>query len=249
MTRCVVDLGGESAIVGRTPWCAAPKAAVVGSLQEWDLEAIVGLHPTMLLVQQRTPDPQLTQVAAQTGATLVSAHVDHLKDIESLVVTLAEQLTRAGVPDAAARGAALLQEAADRRQTARQAGQLAALGPTLLLFSSDPPTAFGQGTYVAELWEALGGTNAIHLPGYPELSLEDVARLDPATVVLVRSAGTALPPGLRSLPPALQRRIRVVASPALLEPSTACLREGTTALAEVATAPAIQGAPAAGGAP
>jgi iron complex transport system substrate-binding protein len=57
-------------------------------------------------------------------------------------------------------------------------------GPVLLLWSVDPPAAFGPESFLGELLERLGGRNVIEVGGYPGLTLEDVLHLDPSTIVL-----------------------------------------------------------------
>ncbi len=256
MTRTLIDLGAGPQVVGRTPWCQGTAAPVVGTLQDRDMGRIAELRPTCILVQASAVDPALERFARDSGAALVAVHIDRLQDIHVMVERVAAALAALGDAEAPARGQALLQGAEDA--IARARAQVDAEGATLLLFSVDPPTAFGMDTFVSDLWLALGGTNALNRSGYPELSLEDVVRLDPARIVVVRSAAGAantvdeagaatatgiegaaavVPPALASLPSALKQRIRVVRAPVLLDPSTAFLLEGPAALAAAAPAP------------
>lgn len=252
MTGTVNELGGGEYIVGRTPWCLS-QAPVVGTLQECDMERLVRVRPTVLLVQAMALSPDLSRVARTLGAQVVCCHVDHLVDIEKMLDAVAQELERAGVPGVRARQVQLLEEAERQRQAGAPA--VAAAGPTLLLFSAEPLTAFGAGTYVDELWRQMGGTNALERPGYPELSLEDVVRLDPAHIVLVRMGSqgeegvapgmaVTLPSNLRALPERFQERICVAVAPVLLEPGAAFLRDAPRALAEMAACVAQPQAPA-----
>jgi ABC-type Fe3+-hydroxamate transport system substrate-binding protein len=62
-------------------------------------------------------------------------------------------------------------------------------GSTLLISDADPVLAFGDGTYLGDILQRLGGTNAVTDKAWVELSLEDVLRLDPEAIVIVRDHG------------------------------------------------------------
>ena len=61
----------------------------------------------------------------------------------------------------------------------------AGLGRVAVLYGVDPPSAFGEGTYLDDVLGSLGIENAVQRPGYPELSLEDLLVLAPDTVVVL----------------------------------------------------------------
>jgi ABC-type Fe3+-hydroxamate transport system substrate-binding protein len=228
MTRTVMDLGAGELIVGRTPWCAATDAPVVGTLQDRDLARIVELRPTIIMVQAAELDGELARVAKSTGAKVIRTHIDRLMDVETMVKTIGGELIAAHVPNVAAARDQILADA-DRAQ--EQAKTVAAgLGRTLILFGTEPPTAFGTGTYIDDLWTSMGGTNALQRVGYPELALEDIVRLDPQHILLVRTTKRDFPPALEALPTRLKERLRIIVAPTLLEPSSAFLREGPSAL-------------------
>lgn len=233
MTRTVMDLGAGELIVGRTPWCAATDAPVVGTLQDRDLARIAELRPTIIMVQAAELDAELARVAKSTGAKVVLTHIDRLADVEAMVSTLAGELASAHVLGAEEARDRILAEAARAREEAKVI--VAAQGPTLILFGTEPPTAFGALTYVDDLWSAMGGQNAVKRAGYPELTLEDIVRLDPAHILLVRGSKRDFPPALEALPLRLKERLRIVVAPTLLEPSSALLREGPAALLEGAS--------------
>lgn len=230
MTRTVVDLGAGDAIVGRTPWCVGVDAPVVGTLHDRDSARILDAAPTLIVVQDRAADAALVRLAEQCGATLEVRHVDSLESIRAMARSMAERLGEQGYPQAAANLAALETRARDAERAAGPT--VAASGRTVLLFGADPPSAFGQGTFASDLWQALGGTNAITRQGYPELTLEDIVALDPDRIVLVRMRPGEVPPALAALPERLRTRVRSVVAPELLEPSTALLVDGPAALAE-----------------
>ena len=222
LTHSVDSLGGAAAIVGCTPWCGAAGARVVGSLEDRDLEAIAALRPTAVLRQSRDADPALERVAASVGATVLRWRLDSVADVRDSLPPLAELLAAGGIDGAQDAAARVL---AAHRQALRPAVQ--SVDPVLFVFSLDPPTAFGAGTYVDDLWRAIGGRNAIERPGYPALTAEDVLRLAPTAIVLVGTAsGTAAPSWW--LPTG--RPFAAIAAPELLEPSARMLVFGPESL-------------------
>lgn len=229
LTHAAQALGAGDAIVGRTPWCRAEGAAVVGTFEDRSLEAIVALRPTLVLRQSTAADEALRRAAP--GAARFECTLSSLDDVRAMVTALAEALAAqgvAGAPEAARRLAA--------EHAAAMSAPVRTRGPVLFLFSTEPPAAFGRGTFVDGLWSGMGGRNAVAQPGYPQLSAEDVVRLRPAAVVVM---GAATAPGW------LRESATVVSldAPCLLEPSTAMLVDGPRALASADRAIATEAEP------
>ena len=222
LTRTVCMLGGKSAVVGRTPWCEAPDAVVVGTLEDRNLEAIAALRPTLVLRQSSVADPALETVAASSGATVHTWHFDRVEDVRAGLDPLARLLAAGGIPGA---------DAAARDLVARHLQAIAvpvrSISPVLFLFSVDPPMAFGSGTYVDDLWRAMGGVNAITKAGYPAMTAEDVIRLAPSAVVVIGRG--PLPAWLGNASP-VQVQLE---APDLLEPSARMLVDGPVSLHRV----------------
>lgn len=231
LTHSAIALGAAGSIVGRTPWCTAPDAVVVGSLTDRNLEAIAALRPTLVLRQSGVPDAALEELCTALGARLYERHLNSLDDVRNMVRSLGEALEGAGCPGASGAASAALE-----RHTA-ELQHRAAAGPTLFLFSTDPPSAFGAGTFVDGLWSAMGGTNAIRAEGYPVLSAEDVVRLRPARILLL--GASAAPAWLHASGAACP----VPVATALLEPSVAMLVDGP-AILRAACDDRASGAPA-----
>lgn len=190
----------------------------VGSLEDRDLEAIAGLRPTLVLRQSLAEDPALRAVAASVGAREGAWRLNSVEDVRSFVGELGGMLESAGIAGAAVRAEGIMRE---HREQVR--ATVAFTGPVLFLFSADPVAAFGKGTYVDGLWQAMGGRNAVEAPGYPSLTPEDVAALGAAGVVVV---GADPPAWLRA---SARRCVRLDAPP-LLEPGAGMLLDGPVAL-------------------
>jgi ABC-type hemin transport system substrate-binding protein len=219
ITHSVERLGCGDAVVGCTPWCGRQGTPAVGSLEDRDLEAIAALRPTLLLRQSTADDAPLAAVASASGAQVRGWRLSSVADVRAFLPELGGLLEADGLQGAAGRAA----DAIAAHEAALRERVLTA-EPVLFLFATDPPAAFGQGTYVDELWTAMGGRNAVAAPGYPQLSPEDVAAARPRAVVVVGPA--PIPEWLARL----TARVVPLDAPCLLEPGAAMLLDGPSAL-------------------
>lgn len=222
ITSTMIDLGAGDLLVGRTPYCRGIDASVpaVGSLLEFDPEALLAVGPDLVLVQPGAAgiDPRLEELAARQGWRIRSWRIDGIGDLERLLQEL---------PDALAEHVAA--ERIAGRAARRIADLEAVLSPlsgaassVVVLFAMEPPMAFGQGTFVGDLLERSGIENAIAARGYPELAVEDLATLAPARIVLLRDGPSdAARRRLEELPvPTPSRSRRVVEHPDALTPGS-----------------------------
>ncbi len=236
ISRTLLDFGVEDEIVGRSAWCASldPAIPVAGDLYDVDYERLIRLKPTHVLVQPPTTglDPTLQRLAAARGWIIGQWRFDTLDDIEQMVRDLPGVLhPQSGNIRAAAsaRAADLL----NRMATALTPGPAAPWsGRTLLVADTEPAVlVFGLGTFLHDVLTSLGGRNATTTRGWSELSLEDVVRLDPEAIILVRDRGPAdIDPveaagPLASLDTTARRegRIAVLWHPDAMLPSTAVI--------------------------
>ena len=219
LTHSIERLGGGSAVVGCTPWCRVEGAVVVGALEDRNLEAIASLRPTLLVRQSSAGDPALDRVLAEVGARAECWSLATLGDVRAALPELASALETEGVRGASERARAIAEE---HREAVAQRVRTAE--PVIFLYSTDPPAAFGQGSYVDDLWREMGGRNAVTARGYPALTAEDLASLGAAAVVVI---GPSEPPAWLEV--AAQVRISVDA-PDLLEPGADMLTSGPAAL-------------------
>ncbi len=196
ISRTLLDFGVEDKIVGRSAWCASldPAIPVAGDLYDIDYERLIRLEPTHVLVQPPSTglDPTLQRLAAERGWIIGQWKFDTLDDIEQMVREVPGLLYPQGGGSraaASARAAVLL----NRMATALAPGIAAPWsGRTLLVADTEPSIlVFGHGTYMHEILRSLGGRNATTMRGWADLSLEDVVRLDPEAIILVRDRGPA----------------------------------------------------------
>jgi ABC-type hemin transport system substrate-binding protein len=191
ITRTLADMALASRIVGRTPHCRSVKQSipVVGDLVNVDYEQLVRLKPTHILVQPPATgiDQHLTDLATQQGWILHTWKLNNVDDIEQLVRDLPGVLFADGSPelaDAARNSARILNDIAK----AIAPGQRTTFqGRVMIVNSVDPVLAAGGGTYLNDILVAQGGVNAVTDRGWVQLSMEDVARIDPDAIIVVNS--------------------------------------------------------------
>ncbi len=191
LSRTLIDLGLGGSVVGRTPYCSSldQSIPVVGDLQTIDYEALVRLNPTHILVQPPAGgvDAHLAEVARQYGWAIADWQLNSLDDIRSTLREIPERLYATQSPersDVSRRASDLLAHLDSAVAPANQ--QPPYRGRTLMVSAVDPVMAFGSGTYLDDVLRALGGVNAVSDRGWVQLSLEDVVRLAPAGIILVK---------------------------------------------------------------
>jgi len=182
LSATVVALGWENSLVGRTPWCKST-APIVGSLNDVDLETLARMKPNLILIQQtRSGAPaQLEQVAREKGWRIEFIPATSLDDIRHLP-TAVEQAVGKPAPISPQ----LLAQALEKELTTCAAAQK--LSPTILLYSDEPIGAFGADTYLAQAWNAMGGTLAFSKNGNPNLSMEELFATQPKSIIVIVGA-------------------------------------------------------------
>ena len=176
ITATVVDIGFGDLVVGRSSFCEAvgTDIPVVGDLLDIDYERLLRLTPSDVLVQTTASgvDPHLEQLAEGGHFALHSWRVDRLSDIELLHSDLLQLLGGEKVA---------LEISIDDK--------LDQLPSSILIMTSgskgNPGLCFGRQTYLGDLLELMGGTNALQHDGWVTLSLEDIGKLHPDLIVVV----------------------------------------------------------------
>lgn len=188
ISRTLVDLGVADRIVGRTPYCAVldQGVPVVGDLLNLDYEQLVRLEPTHVLVQPPALgiDRQLLELAERHGWGIGQWRLDNVADVKRMLEELPEVLGDSGLIERAVE----LEFAID---DALQWGGDVWRGRVLLVAGTDPVGVFGTGTYLHDVLVALGANNAVSMANYPQLTLEDVTRINPGGIILVRPGAAA----------------------------------------------------------
>jgi len=188
LTQALIDFECEEHLVGCTPYAppGVENVPVVGDLLAPDLERLLVVSPTLLLVQPASSglDPDLVSLAEARNWRIASWRIDRLSDIERIVDELPAVLVEEGVSSEPMQRT-VAQWRTRSLELLVPVPAFSELGRVAVLYGVDPPSAFGHGTYIDDVLGSLGIENAVQRPGYPELSLEDLLVLAPDTVVVL----------------------------------------------------------------
>jgi iron complex transport system substrate-binding protein len=203
ISHTLIDLELDDDIVGRTQYCTSldQSIPVVGDLQNINFEALVRLNPTHILVQPPAGgvDAHLQRIADEHGWKIAAWHLNTIDDIRTMLREMPAALFDEASPQRTEldQHAASLSKRIDLALTVspEMTATVPALrGRVLMVNAVNPVMAFGAGTYLDDLLSALGrgeAVNAVAERGWVQLSLEDVVRLQPDAIVLVKPNANA----------------------------------------------------------
>lgn len=232
MTRILVDLGAARFIVGRTRYCESvdPDIPVIGDLNQIYLETLVRIEPTHLVLQSPATgtDPALRRIAAEHGWILYEkGGLNSINDVAQVVTELGQLFKDVEIRANAESLSAQLREIDVQARSNESAS-----GARVLVVTVDPGIlAFGRDTYLDVMLRAHGLRNAVAEEGWITLTLEDVARLEPDGLLIVKPRAAEERDGLHlagsiaelEIPAMTEHRIGVIRHPDALLPSTSLL--------------------------
>jgi ABC-type hemin transport system substrate-binding protein len=175
ITASLIDMGFNEELVGRSAFCEEVGSAipVVGDLYAVDYEQLLRLQPTHVFLQQQVGgiDSHLEELAENGAFVLRSWELNTIEDIKKLSTDLSTVFR------------------IDQSQVDFEFNKFAiSVDPTLLMTGGSKQSVgicFGRNTYLDDIWEAIGGVNALKKEGWQMLSLEDIARLSPSRILIV----------------------------------------------------------------
>jgi iron complex transport system substrate-binding protein len=241
-TEVVAALGAADLLVGVDNYSTYPpevaKLPKVGSYLTPDLESIVRLQPTLVIVDDI--HGQAANALHQAGIATIECSIQTLPDVKHALHALGARLGRAKQAAAVVAAIDATIDAAAAHRPAR---------PRVLLVIDREAgglgnlVAAGPGSWVDELLAIVGGENVLAGASvrYPKLSLEEVIRAQPDVIVDQSSAGGGTAPWQQLVVPAVKNG-RVVAlsakaAPDLVAPSPR-VRPALDALARAIAPPA-----------
>jgi len=211
LTEIVLDLGARGALVGVSRYDDAREVAAlprVGGYLDPSPEAILALHPDLLLVEPSPGNRAVVERLASLGVPVLVLPLKSIADTQVSMRAVGDALGRSGEGSAAA---SRLAEALARLRSCA--------GPreprTLVVYAWQPLVAAGTGSFADELLTLAGARNAAagFAGPYPTLSVEAILASDPA-FVLDASGGHG---GARPLSP-LEAKVRTLRTSALFRP-------------------------------
>jgi iron complex transport system substrate-binding protein len=222
VTELLFALGVGDRVVGVTRYDDFPPAVTrlpkVGGFVDPDAEAVLALHPDLVVAVRTSGGRGRLDTLARLGATVLSVSDGSLDDLWQSLRTLGQRL---GCVEAA--------EALHRRIERELAEATAAARPgdarrrALVVVGHKPLVGVGAGTFIDELLRLAGGENVLKRGGpYPVLDLEAVAALTPEVILDLaaahEAAGAAFWQSARFVPAVARGRVVRLEDAALLRP-------------------------------
>jgi cobalamin transport system substrate-binding protein len=198
LTETVYALGLQDRLVGDTDYCDYPPEAQnktkVGGAINPSLEQIAALHPDLVLMTKSLNRLETVHSLDNLGISSYATDPHTVDEIISSSRKLADVL---GSPEAGERIATDMQH--------RLAGlreRLSAFPPKRVLFAvwTDPLISIGKETFIADAMRRAGAISIVDSSlGWPQVSLEEVARLQPDFLVFASSHSDAVTPQFETL--------------------------------------------------
>jgi iron complex transport system substrate-binding protein len=183
LTETIYVLGLEGKLVGDTTYCDIPVAAKdkphVGPPQEPSLEAIVALHPDLVLATTSINRAETADALLKIGVPVYTS------DPHTMTGMLRSTATLADLMGASEQGAKLVAESQQRLDALHRALQDRPLAHVLFVVWQDPLISIGQNTFIADALRWAGAESIIVAnQNWPQVSMEEVVRLQPDYIVL-----------------------------------------------------------------
>jgi iron complex transport system substrate-binding protein len=183
LTEIVYALGLEGKLAGDTTYCDMPAAAKekphVGAPVNPSLEAIVALHPDLVLATTAINRRETVESLARLG---IAAYTTDPHTVRGMLESIALLGDLIGVHEQGAALVAKLQMTLDDLQTHLRERPLVHV---LFVVWEDPLITIGQNTFIADALRYAGAESVIiSKQDWPQISMEEVLRLEPEYIVL-----------------------------------------------------------------
>ncbi len=183
-TELLFALGAGSRLVGRSHWDLYPDAAInvtdLGNAMQPNAEAILGVHPDLVVIYASPSNRAATVQLRKAGVNTLSIRDDHISDFRRTV----ELLARETGDTAAGRAIA---DSVERSLAAVSARPRPAKPATVYWHVWDSPIlTIGRGSYLDELVNIVGAKNVFgDLPEpSPQVTLEEIVRRNPDFILV-----------------------------------------------------------------
>jgi iron complex transport system substrate-binding protein len=198
LTETVYALGLQDRLVGDTDYCDYPadaqKKTRVGGGINPSLEQIAALHPDIVLVTKGFNRLETVHALDKLGISSYATDPHTVNDIITSLKKLADLL---GVPEAGASVSAEMEH-----QLASLQQRLASSPAKRVLFVvwHQPLISVGKDTFIADALRRAGAISIVNSEqNWPQVNLEEVARLQPDFLVFAASHSEAVPTTVEAL--------------------------------------------------
>jgi cobalamin transport system substrate-binding protein len=234
-TEIVAALGATGLLVGVDDYSTYPAEVTrlpkVGSFLSPNLETIVGLRPTLVIVDD--VHGQVAGALHDAGVATVACAIHGLPDVKAALRAVGARIGVAADADRLVEGIDAALDRAAAQRPARRPRVLAVIDREAGGLGN--LVTAGPGSWVDELLAVVGGDNVLSAAGvrYPKISAEEVLRARPEVILdlsyAARDSVAAWDP--LAVPAVAAHRVRAIADPFLIAPSPR-VAEALAALAQ-----------------
>jgi iron complex transport system substrate-binding protein len=198
LTETIYDLGLQDRLVGDTDYCDYPPDAKtktkVGGAINPSLEQIAALHPDLVLVTKGLNRLDTVYSLDHLG---ISAYATDPRTIDEIISSSKKLADVLGAPETGDLVAADMQ-----RRLADVHHRLGAVPPKRVLFAvwTEPLISIGRDTFIADALRHAGAVSIVDSSqDWPQVNLEEIARLQPDYLVFAASHAESVAPQLDAL--------------------------------------------------
>lgn len=201
LTEIVYALGAGGRLVGDTNVCDVPPEAKskphVGNPQDPSLEAIVALHPDLVLASGSINVPETADTLLKVGVPVYTTYSHTVRQMLDSITEIG------GLIGAGAQGTALTTGLRARLDALQVKLADRPLAHVLFLVSVSPPYSIGVKTFIADALRWAGAESVLVTDqNWPQPSFEEILRIQPDYIVVAADAegDTSQADDLRSSP-------------------------------------------------
>lgn len=193
LTEIIYAVGGGEKLVGDTTYCDFPEAArsvqKIGDTMSPNMEAIIALHPDVVLVSTASQIEAFMRTLAERN---IAVYVVDAKSVEGVLASIQTIGDILGTKAEADKTVAALKERLDAVR-AKVSGK--ATRRVFVQISNEPLFTAGREAYLNEVVSIAGGVSVTQeIPGaYPKISRETALKLDPDAIIISDNEGNHEP--------------------------------------------------------
>ena len=184
-TEILFAIGAGDRVVGRTHWDMYPAAAAhvadLGNGMQPNVEAILGVHPDLVVLYAGSMNRGAADQLRRVGLATISIRTDTLGDFARVAMILAR-----AIGDTAA-GRTLVDSVTRSLDTIRDRTRARATTPRTVFWHiwDNPLLTIGRGSYMTELTAIAGASNIFaDLPAAsPQVTMEEIVRRNPDVII------------------------------------------------------------------
>jgi len=183
LTETVYALGLADRLAGDTDYCDTPAAAKskphVGNPQDPSLEAIVALHPDLVLATTSINRVETADALAHLGIPVYTTDASTVRGMLDSIGHMAQAM------GAEAQGTALVANLQGRLDALQARLADRPLAHVLFVVWEDPLITIGQNTFIADALRWAGAESVVlSKQNWPHVTMEEIVRVQPDYIVL-----------------------------------------------------------------